>query len=129
MEEILTQARKLAALLKQDPRFVTLRRIENQVLADTEARSLAERYEQSRLTLQHKEQALEPVSVEEKRQLQELHERLTSREDFRRLSEAQHAYYELMDAVNGTIQGALQAGSTEGEAGPAPEGRGRVIIP
>ena len=129
MEEILAQAEKLAALLKEDPRFVALRRIENQVLSDVEARTLAERYEQSRLGLLHKEQALEPVSVEEKRKLQDLHEQMTSREDFRELAEAQRAYYELMDAVNGTIQGALSEGSRGSEAAPEGDGGSRVIIP
>jgi len=132
MEKILDKARELAASILDSQIFKELRQEEGRILAKAEARALLERYEQALVAMRRKEMEMQPISVEEKRSLEELEQAITKDEDLVLLMRAQGAYRELMDRVNRTIQENLSA-ALEGQEPPEkPEAdapQGRIILP
>jgi cell fate (sporulation/competence/biofilm development) regulator YlbF (YheA/YmcA/DUF963 family) len=120
MEPILEQATKLAEMLATDPRFLKLRQLENDVLKDVEKRRLLEDYEKSRLTLEHKQLNLHPISPEEKKAHAEVTKRIHAVPVLLELARAQADYAQMMDLVNRTIHSRLRAGLEEGTAKDVP---------
>jgi len=120
MDPILEQARKLAELLAADPRFIALRRLENEVLKDAGTRRLLEDYEKSRLSLDHKQRNFQPISPDEKHAHAEVTERVHAVPALLDLARAQADYAHMMDQVNRTIHELLKSGMASAADGSPP---------
>ena len=105
MEEILELAEKLGGLIRNDTRFRALMEAEKKVLADAEAKKLLEDFQAQSQKIMELERRMQPVEVEDKRRLRELHEKVASHPVIKELTKARVEYAELMNRVNRALFG------------------------
>ena len=105
MEEILDLAEKLGNLLRNDNRFRALMEAEKKVMADAEAKKLLEDFQTQSQKIMERERRREPVEVEDKHRLRDLHEKVAGHALIKELTKARVEYAELMNRVNRAIFG------------------------
>ena len=105
MEEILDLAEKLGNLLRNDNRFRALMEAEKKVMADAEAKKLLEDFQTQSEKIMERERRREPVEVEDKHRLRDLHEKVAGHALIKELTKARVEYAELMNRVNRAIFG------------------------
>lgn len=105
MEEILELARKLGTALANDNRFRGLREAEKKVAADAEANKLLEDFQAQSQKIRELERRMQPVEVEDKRRLRDLHEKVAGHPLIKELTKARVEYAELMRQVNQALFG------------------------
>ena len=123
MKEIIQLAGRLGALIAGHERFLRLRRVENAVQADAEAREALDKLEQQRQKVAELEANLKPVEPEDKRELERLAGAVRSCGKLQELLRAQADYLELMRKVNEAIRahlGVENAGASS-RSGPQEE--------
>ena len=110
-DEILEQARRLGELIRSHPRYVKLREADVKVRDDKAATDALEAYNRAATQIARKEQGGQPVEVDEKRDLERLHNTVAANETIKAFALTQADYAELMRKMNDAIFGAI----TEGE--------------
>ena len=112
MDDILQQAEKLGAAIAQSPQAASLRAARQALDARPEAKKLMEDLHRQSQKIGELERQKKPVEVEDKRQLQEVHDQLIADEVFKKYTAAQVEYVDLMRKVNTALSKAL-AGTEE----------------
>lgn len=105
MDEILDLAEKLGNLVRNDNRFRALMEAEKKVVADAEAKKLLEDFQTQSEKIMDRERRREPVEVEDKHRLRDLHEKVAGHALIKELTKARVEYAELMNRVNRAIFG------------------------
>ena len=126
MQEILAKARDLGQTILASSVFKKLRDLEGSVLKDPEATRVIKEFEEAMTALQAKQERSEPISPEEKRQVQTLQEQVATNQDIQGLARAQAEYRALMEAVNEAIHKTLEAAP---EDAPDEPSESRIILP
>ena len=114
MEKLLKMASDLGRAIREHERYRAIRESEEQILKDPEARKIQEDYEKQFIKIRQLEQEQKPVEVEDKRELQRLHDLTRSHPGLQKLLKAQADYFELMNNVNNAILLALAPEKEEG---------------
>ena len=106
MEEILELAQKLGNLLKNDSRFRALMEAEKKLAADAEAKKLLYDFQAQSQKIMDLERRTQPVEVEDKRRLRELHEKVAGHPLIKEFTKARVEYAGLMNNINRAMFGA-----------------------
>jgi cell fate (sporulation/competence/biofilm development) regulator YlbF (YheA/YmcA/DUF963 family) len=116
-DHILELAGKLGEAIRQHPRYIKLRQADVQVRADKAATEALEAYNKTAGELSRKERAGQPIEVDEKRRLQQLHERVAGNATVKSFMRTHADYAELMRKMNDAIMHAIAGdeGPEEGE--------------
>ena len=129
MDEVVEQAKRLAALVAADPRTKALRDATKEVTGDPEAKALEEEYASAAEEMRELEMARAPIEPELKRRMVDLGDRIRRSPPLQRLLRANAAFGDMMDAVQHELSDAVgQALTGDGapspaEGGGAPEGK------
>jgi len=114
LEEVLRLAGVLGEAIRRHPRYVRLRETDARVRADQTATEALGAYNRAVDQVARKEQAAQPVEVEEKRSVERLRQAVASHEAVKAFMRAQADYAELMQRMNDAIYRAITAGGKEG---------------
>jgi len=129
MDDVVEQAKKLAALVAGDPRTKALRDATKEVTGDPEAKALEEEYASAAEEMRELEMARAPIEPELKRRVMDLGERIRRSPALQRLLRANAAFGDMMDAVQHELSTAVgealtgESAASAGDGGGAPEGR------
>ncbi len=107
MEEILELASKLGAAIANHNRYKSFREAEEQLKKDSVAKEVSEELEKQSKKIYELEKNLKPVEVEDKRKLQQLKEKVASKQSIQNFLKAQTDYVELMTKINDRIEAKL----------------------
>ncbi len=107
MEEILELASKLGAAIASHNRHKIFRKAEEQLKKDSVVKEISEELEKQSKKISELEKNLKPVEVEDKRKLQQLKEKVASKQSIQKFLKAQTDYVELMTKVNERIEAKL----------------------
>jgi cell fate (sporulation/competence/biofilm development) regulator YlbF (YheA/YmcA/DUF963 family) len=124
MDEVAEHARKLADLLAAHPRTKELREATEAIAGDATAKSLEEDYSRISAEVHHLEETGRPIEPEMKRRVIDLQTRIRKSPPLQRLFRAHAQFAEMMDGVQRTLSGALDAalgGGAEAQDGAGPE--------
>lgn len=100
MEDTLELARKLGAALAQSPQALRLKALRGELQKDNDLTRTLQDYQRHAQKIAQLEQDNKPVEVDDKRRLEDLHDRLVSSDLFKRYTAAQVEYVDLMRRVN-----------------------------
>jgi cell fate (sporulation/competence/biofilm development) regulator YlbF (YheA/YmcA/DUF963 family) len=103
LEEIQELAGKLGDALARNARFLALRAAEKAVAEDPEAKELLRKFNEKTLEIVRKEDSLQPIEPEEKRDLVALRTAVARNAKLQALNKAQADYSEMMNRVNRAI--------------------------
>jgi len=115
MQAILDKAEELANLIHESPAYKSLRAAELRINGDAEAKDLVERYNARTAILAEKQQNLEPVEPEDKRELQDVIQKMQSNQLMQELLRAQTEYAMLMNRINEVLRENLERKTPEEE--------------
>ncbi len=110
--DVLSLATRLGNLIGSHPAVANYRSLTRQLDLDITARDLLGQFETLMETLAMKEQAMQPIEIAEKQQLQSLQQSIAIHPLLQRLMAGQREYMELMQKV----QEAINAGVAKPEA-------------
>jgi len=116
-DAVLEQARRLGELIRSHPRYVKLREADTKVRDDKAATDALEAYNRAATQIARKEQGGQPVEVDEKRDLERLHNTVAANEAIKAFALTQADYAELMRKMNDAIFGAITEGEEDDEEG------------
>jgi len=108
MDEIVGKARQLALAIRESEVYKALVAAEKKLSENEDVRKLMENYDRQSRKIHEKETALKPVEVDDKRKLQQLHERMQSEPLVQELLRAQADYAQMMAKVNEAIDSNLK---------------------
>lgn len=108
MDEIVEKARELAMAIRGSEGYKALVSAEKKLGENAEVRKMMEDFDRQSRMIHEKETALQPVEVEDKRKLQQLHERMQSEPLVQELLRAQADYAQMMAKVNEAIDSNLK---------------------
>jgi cell fate (sporulation/competence/biofilm development) regulator YlbF (YheA/YmcA/DUF963 family) len=116
-DNILELAGKLGEAIRQHPRYLKLRHADELVRADKAATEALDAYNKTASELSKKERMGQPIEVEEKRRLQQFHERVAANDTIKSFMRTHADYAELMRKMNDAIMQAIAGpeGAEEGE--------------
>lgn len=117
MDEILKKADELAAMLREHPRYQSLRQAREAVNGDAAAGQDLAAYQQQAEKMQQLAAQQRPIEPEDKSKLAELEQRVTSHDNVRDLIRAQADFSELLNNLNKRLFGPIAAeeGMEEGD--------------
>lgn len=120
LEEVLGLATALGQALRRHPRYTLLREADTRVRADKPATEALDAYNRAASTIGRKERAGQPVNVDEKRNLERLHQTVAANETIKAFMRAHADFAELMRRMNDTIHNAMgEPEEAEAPAAPA----------
>ena len=117
-QEILKAAANLGALVASHPSIAAYREIIRQLDLDVGAKTLLQQYEQLIEVLAMKEQQMQPIEVNEKKQFEQLQQSIMMNQTLKKFGGAQQEYMELMKKVQETINAGM-TGQIPADAGAA----------
>ena len=109
MDEIMQMAGSLGQAIRRHPRYTVLREADACVRADKAATEALEAYNKTAAEMARKERQGRPIEVEDKRNLQRLHETVVANETIKAFMRTQADYAELMRKMNDAIFRAITA--------------------
>ena len=115
MDDILELAKRLGSAIAQSPQAAALRETRKRLDEKPEVKRLLEDFRRQSEKIGQLEQQKQPVEVEDKRKLQDLHDKLVSDDVFKQYTAAQVEYVDLMRKVSSAMTAAL----APVEGGPA----------
>jgi cell fate (sporulation/competence/biofilm development) regulator YlbF (YheA/YmcA/DUF963 family) len=107
MAEIMELAQQLGKKIAESPASKNVQQAHKEVEADAELAQTLQEYQAQAEKISQLEAENKPVEVDEKRTLQNLHDKLVASDKFKKFSAAQVEYIDLMRKVNQAIQGQL----------------------
>jgi cell fate (sporulation/competence/biofilm development) regulator YlbF (YheA/YmcA/DUF963 family) len=120
MDEIIGMAAKLGQKIRVHPRYEALRRAEERVVNDADARKLQEDLQKQLEHIHQLETEGKPIEVVDKHELARLQEAARSHPGLQELLKAQADYFEMMNHVNNAILAELAV--DQGAGGETSEG-------
>lgn len=111
MEAIIEQAKKLGKAIAGSPQAAALRSAREEVNKHDDVKKMLNEFQQHIQKVSRLEEENKPIEVEDKHKLHELQDRLLASDVFKKFTEAQVEYVDLMRKVNQTLQ--EQLGETE----------------
>lgn len=103
MEEILNKANELGLMIKGTELFQRFEELRKELAADEEAKKILDEYAKNSEVIMKKEQAGEPIEVEEKEKIQELTEKVTANELLKEFIATQSYYMNMLMMVQKAI--------------------------
>ena len=116
LEEIMGLASTLGQAISRHPRYTMLKEADARVRADKAATEALDAYNRAAQMVGRKERAGQPIGVDEKRNLEGLHQAVAANETIKGFMRAHADFAELMRRMNDTIHNAMN----EPEAAAAP---------
>jgi cell fate (sporulation/competence/biofilm development) regulator YlbF (YheA/YmcA/DUF963 family) len=113
MSAVLELAERLGKAIQESPQTAALRQAQKAMNDQPELQKLLKEYQDQSDKIARLEQEKKPVEVEDKHKLDELQDKLLASEVFKRYTQAQVEYVDLLRQVNGVIRKKLSA--VEGE--------------
>ena len=129
-EEILSEAKKLGKLIKEHPAAEKLENLISKLQEDTEAQRVMNDYNRLTAKLAEKEQKGEPIEVDEKHQMTDLHKAVVMNRVLQNLQVAQMDYSDLLRQVDTAMTGEVtppSPTSTSSEADESTAGQSPII--
>jgi len=120
LEEIMAMAAALGQAIRRHPRYELLRASDGRVRADKAATEALDAYNRAVAAIGRKERAGQPVGVEEKRNLERLHQTVAANETIKAFMRAHADFAELMRRMNDTIHNAMSEPEEPAQA-PQPQ--------
>jgi cell fate (sporulation/competence/biofilm development) regulator YlbF (YheA/YmcA/DUF963 family) len=115
MQDIIDLAERLGRTIAQSPQSVHLREARTAMEKEGDLVKTLNDYHAQADKIAQLEQTQKPVEVEDKRRLQDLHDRLVGSATFKKFMAAQVEYLDMMRKVNETLR--KQLGDVEGPEG------------
>lgn len=119
-QDIVTEARKLGQLIADHPAAQKLEAVLKQLDQDVEAQRILADYNRQLQKIAEKEQAGQPIEVEDKQAAEQLRNKLIRNPVLRDMQVAQMDYVDLMRQVDQAIAGQTPTHSTTGAASSPP---------
>ena len=107
VDEIMRRAEDLGRAIREHSRYNRLLEADAAIRADKEATEALDAYNKAAVEIAKKEEALQPVEPEEKRELDRLMQAVAASETVKSFMKAQTDYAELMRRMNEAIYGQL----------------------
>jgi len=107
MQAVYDKAQELADLIADSPAYKRLRQAEHLVEGNAEVNGLVAEYNRKAQQLAEKERNTQPVEPEEKREFEEIRDRIQANPLLQRLLQAQTDYAMMMNKVNSILQAKL----------------------
>jgi len=118
MDEVLELASRLGKAIAGSVSFIELRKIEESLTDDDEARQLAVSLAEQTLKIRRLEQETKPVEVADKHLLEELRGKVASHPVLKELARAQADFTDSMNRINRAIDRELQPASGDTKESP-----------
>jgi cell fate (sporulation/competence/biofilm development) regulator YlbF (YheA/YmcA/DUF963 family) len=115
-DEVLGLAEKLGEAIRRHPRYTKLREADNKVRQDKAATEALDAYNKTAHGLASKERLGQPIEVEDKRRLQQLHEAVAANDTIKAFMRSHADYAELMRRMNDAIMQSISGGETKPQA-------------
>lgn len=109
LEEIMGLANTLGQAISRHPRYTMLKEADARVRADKAATEALDAYNRAAQMVGRKERAGQPIGVDEKRNLEGLHQAVAANETIKGFMRAHADFAELMRRMNDTIHNAMNA--------------------
>lgn len=122
IEEITQLAGRLGKQIAESPEAKKLREARAELRNDSETHQTLQEYQKQSEKMSQLRQENKPIEVGDKHRLEELEQKLTASETFKRFTAAQVDYVDLMRKVNDALSKHLS--DVEGPAAQPPTGRG-----
>ncbi|QQE13421.1 YlbF family regulator [Planctomycetota bacterium] len=106
-EQILEDAKKLGKLIKEHPAAQKMDKAVEALQADIDSQRLANDYNRMAQTIAEKEQQGQPVEVDEKHKMAELHKQIIMNKVLSDLQMAQMDYSDLMRKIDTAMSGEI----------------------
>jgi len=100
MDDVISMAEKLGTAIAQSPQALGLREARKAMQAQPDLVKLLDDYQAQTDKVAALEEQQKPVEVDDKRKLQDLHDRLVSSDVFKKYTAAQVEYVDMMRRVN-----------------------------
>ena len=107
MSEIIDLATKLGKAIGDSPQAAALKEARKTMEGQADLIKLLQEYNQQAQKIGQMEDQNKPIEVDDKRKLQELHEKLVASDVFKKMQMAQVGYVDLMRQVSTAIHGQL----------------------
>ncbi len=104
MSEIIDMATNLGKAIAQSPQADALRATRKALDAEPAVMQILKDYQEQSDRVEHLRQENKPIEVEDKRKLQELHEKLIASDTFKKFTAAQMEYVDLMRQVSSAMR-------------------------
>ena len=117
-QEILAEAKKLGEMLKGHPAVEKLEKVVKELQDDTEAQRVLNDYNRFALKIQEKEEKAQPIEVDEKHKLADLHKQVVMNKVLQEFQMAQMDYSDLLRQVDSVMMNEISP-ATPGTPGAA----------
>ena len=107
MEETLEIASKLGAAIANYNGYKMFREAEERLKKDSVAKEISEKMEKQSKKIYELEKNMKPIEVEDKKELQQLKEQVSSNQSIQKFLKAQTVYVEFMKKINERIEAEL----------------------
>lgn len=104
LQAILELAKRLGRTISESPQAQKLRQARLELDQQKDVLDLLQQYQEQAQKLQKLEHENQPVEVDDKHKLRDLHDKLIASEVFKRFTSAQVDYVDLMRQVNDTLR-------------------------
>jgi cell fate (sporulation/competence/biofilm development) regulator YlbF (YheA/YmcA/DUF963 family) len=113
MADIIQLAEQLGKAIGDAPEATAMREARQAVAAKPQLRQMLNDYQQQINRIGRMEHEGKPVEVTDKQKLQALHDKLIADADFKKLTEAQMDYVELLRKINNAVRQQLKGTEAE----------------